>query len=143
MIIFLRLLPKHYFKNKDWALASVSTHFEIFLILSWSQFWILWDWSFNKRIPAPPFFKRPTPWPSLPPLFKHFVSPPLFFVSPTLKYFRQSLPLTLRQIPPALIRPTNLSWFKQTSKGWIYQFSCGFLSKDNFNLLSPFTNRLS
>ena len=49
---------------------------------------------------------------------------------------------TLTQIPAALIRPTNLSWFKQISKGWIYQFNCRFLSKINFNLLNPFTNRL-
>ena len=44
------------------------------------------------------------------------------------------------QIPPALIRPTNLSWFKQISKGQIYQLNCRFLSKINFNLLNPITD---
>ena len=42
------------------------------------------------------------------------------------------LPQTLTQPPPALIWPTNLPWFKQTSKGWFYQFNSRFLLKINF-----------
>ena len=38
------------------------------------------------------------------------------------------------QIPPALLQPTNLSWFKQILKGRIYQLNCRFLSKTNFNV---------
>ena len=48
MCTFWLLLPKNYFQKGDWALASVSTQFEIFLIISWSQVSRLWDWSFDK-----------------------------------------------------------------------------------------------
>ena len=91
-----------------------------------------------------PLFKAPTPFLSLPPthLFKFFVFPPLFSVPPPFKVF-QTVPPTLTQIPPAVICSTNISWFKQIAKGQIYQFNCCFLSKINFNLLNPFTNRLS
>ena len=70
-----------------------------------------------------------------------FASPPLYSVPPTFKRF-QIVPPTLTQIPPVLIQSTNLSWFKKTSKGRIYQLNCHFLSKINLNLLNPFTNRL-
>ena len=93
----------------------------------------------RKVVPASPLLRHPLLDPGCP-LFKIFVSPPLCSVPPTLRYFRQ-FPLTLKQIPLALIWPTNLSWFKQISKGQIYQFNC--LSKINVNLLNPFTNRLS
>ena len=45
------LLPKIHFWKGDWVLASVSTQFEIFLILSCflrSQVWRRWDRSFDK-----------------------------------------------------------------------------------------------
>ena len=45
-------------------------------------------------------------------------------------------------LPSSCSNQTNLSWFKQISKGRIYQFNCRFLSKINFNILNPFTNRL-
>ena len=97
----------------------------------------------RKEVPAlPPLFQAPTACPSLPPLLNIFVSLPLFTVPPLFKVF-QTVPPTLTQIPPTLIRPTNLSWFRYTSKGRIYKSNCGFLSKINFNLLNPFTNRLS
>ena len=41
---------------------------------------------------------------------------PSFLFHPLLRYFRQ-FPATLMQPLPALIRPTNLPWFKQISKG--------------------------
>ena len=70
----------------------------------------------HKGVPAPLLFKAPTPWPSLPSLFKIFVSPPLFSVPPSFKVFRQFPPPS--QPPSALIQPpTNLPWFKQISKG--------------------------
>ena len=47
MCNFWLLLPKNYFQKGDWTLTSVSTQFEIFLMLSWSQVWSLWDWSFD------------------------------------------------------------------------------------------------
>ena len=48
---FWLLLPKNYFQEGDWALASISTQFEIFLTLSCflrSQVWSCWDRSFDK-----------------------------------------------------------------------------------------------
>ena len=48
MCTFWLLLPKNDFQKGDWALASVSTQFEIFLIPSWSQVSSLWDFSFGK-----------------------------------------------------------------------------------------------
>ena len=80
---------------------------------------------------SPPFFQAPTPWPSLPSLFKIFFSPPLFSVPPPLRYFRQFTP-ALTQPSTALIQPFNLPWFKQISKRQFYQFNCRFLSKINF-----------
>ena len=71
---------------------------------------------FLRRFQPPPLFKAPTPGPSLPPLFKIFVSPPLFSAPPHFKVFHTVAP-TLKQPPTALILPTNLSWFKQISKG--------------------------
>ena len=60
-----------------------------------------------------------------------FIFLPLFSVPPTFKVFQTVSP-TLMQPPTALIQPTNLSWFKQISKGQFYQFNCCFLSKINF-----------
>ena len=78
-----------------------------------------------------------------PPFLKFLFSLPLCSVPPPFKVF-QTVPPNLRQIPPALIRLTNLSWFKQISKGRIYHFSRHFLTKINFySLLNPFTKRLS
>ena len=51
MCSFILLLTKKYFQKGNWALASVSTQFEIFLILSCflrSQVWSRWDRSFDK-----------------------------------------------------------------------------------------------
>ena len=65
-----------------------------------------------------------------PPPFKILVSPPLFSVSPLFK-----VSPTLKQPPPVLICPTNLSWFKQISKGLFYQLNCHFLSKIDFYII--------
>ena len=62
--------------------------------------------------------------------FKILVSCPLFSVSPLFK-----VSPTLTQPPPVLICPTNLSWFKQISKGLFYQFNCHFLSKIDFYII--------
>ena len=86
----------------------------------------------------PPISKTPTPWPSLPPFFKIFVSPPLFFVPALFKVFYTVLP-TLTQLPPALIRPTNSPWLKQISKGWFTSSTVPFYQKSIVNLLNPFT----
>ena len=87
----------------------------------------------REGIPAPLFLRHPLlAWPSLPPLLKIFVSPPLFSVPPPFKVF-QTVPPSLSQPSSALIQPpTNLPWFKQISKGLFYQFNCRFLSKINF-----------
>ena len=84
-------------------------------------------------------------WLSLspPPLLKSLCPVPSFLFHSLFRYSIKTVPPTLTQIPPALIWPTNLPWFEQISKVWIYQFNCCFLSKMNFNLLNPFTNRLS
>ena len=94
-----------------------------------------------KWVPVP-LFKAPISWPSLLPLLKIFVAPPLFPVPSPFKVF-STVPYTFTQILSALTWPTNRSWFKQISKGQIYQFNCCFLSKINFNLLNPFTNNLN
>ena len=72
-----------------------------------------------------------------PPFLKFLFSLPLCSVPPPFKVF-QTVPPNLRQIPPALIRLTNLSWFKQISKELTYQFNCCFLSKINSNFLIPY-----
>ena len=76
------------------------------------------------------------------PFLRSMCPHPSFLFHPHFKVF-QTVPHTFTQIPPALIWSTNLSWLKQISKGQIYQFNCRFLSAINFNLLNPFTNRLS
>ena len=81
--------------------------------------------------PPPPFSKQPLFDPACPTLFKIFVSALLFSVAPPFKVF-QTVPPTLTQPLTALIRPTNLPWFKQISKERLYQFNCRFLSKINF-----------
>ena len=95
----------------------------------------------HKGVPEspPPLSKAPTPWPSLPPLFKIFVFPPLLSVPPPFKVFKTVSP-TLTQCHTALIRPTNFLWFKQMSKGRFYQSNCQFYQKSIFNLLNSFTN---
>ena len=94
----------------------------------------------RKGAPAP-LFKAPTPWPSLPsPFLKPLCPLPSVLLHPLLRYFRQ---FPHPHANPSSPSPTNqLSWFK-LSKGQIYQFNCCLLSKINFNLLNPFTSRLS
>ena len=94
----------------------------------------LWCWQIHPLTQLEnPFLKSLCPLPSS--------------VPPLLRYCRQFPPPM--QIPPALIRPTNLSWWfeQMTNIKYLrrnYQFNCWFLSKINFNLLNPFTNnRLS
>ena len=85
-----------------------------------------------KGVPAPPFFKACTPWPSLPlPLFKIFVPPLLFLFHPLLRHFRQFPHPQTTHYCPNLTNP-NIPWFKQISKGQFYQFNCRFLSKISF-----------
>ena len=74
------------------------------------------------------------------PFFKSLFPFPSFLFRSLLRYFRQSPILMPR--PAALIQPINLSWFKQISKDRFYQFNRRFLSKTNFDLWNPFTNRL-
>ena len=90
-----------------------------------NRFWV--DYFIVRKGFHPPFFKAPTPWPSLPHPFKNLCVSSTVLFHPLLRYFRQ-FP-TLKQISPALIWPTNPFWFKQISKGPIYQFNCRFLSK--------------
>ena len=97
----------------------------------------------RKGVPVPPpFFQAPTPWPSIPPFLKSLFPLSSFLFHPVLRYFRQSPPPSHNPLV-SLIQPTNLSWFKQISKRLFYQFNCHFLSKLIFNLLNPFTNKLS
>ena len=104
----------------------------------------VWIYIVRKGVPAPPFLRHPSidlacaP----PPIFKFLCPLPSFPFHPLLRYFRQFTPPSCKSVSQPFW-PTNLSWFKQISKGWIYQFNCHFLSKTNFNLLNPFTNRLS
>ena len=133
------MIPKAKGKSKPELLNGSYLLRKVVLIIVWEincYFFII----VCKWVPVfLPFWSHPcTPWPSLLPYFKIFVSPPLFSVPPPFKVF-QTVPPTFMQIPPPLIWPTNLSWFKQISKGQIYQFNCRFLSKINFNLLNPFT----
>ena len=63
----------------------------------------------RKGVPAHLLFKAPTPWHSLSPLFKIFVSPPLFSVPSPFKV-TQTVPSILTQLPPALVQQTNLPY---------------------------------
>ena len=65
-------------------------------------------------------FKAPTTWTPCTPFLKSLWSLPSVLFHPLLRYFRQSHP-TLTKISLAIIRPTTISWFKQISKGQIYQ----------------------
>ena len=96
----------------------------------------------RKGVPASPFLRHPPVDPGCSPLFKIFVSPVLFSAPLPFKVFLTVFH-SLTQTPPALMRPNNPSWIKQISKGRFCQFSRYFLSKSSFNLLDPFTNRLS
>ena len=88
----------------------------------------------------PPSLRHRPLDPACRPLFKIFVPPPLFSFPLPFKVF-QTVPSTLTQLPHALTRPNDRLWFKQISKGEFYQFNCCFISKINFNLINPFTNR--
>ena len=66
----------------------------------------------------------------IPPFLKFLFPLPSFLFHSLLRYF--TVPPTHTQPPPALIRPTNLLWFKQILKELFYQFNCRFLSKFNF-----------
>ena len=87
----------------------------------------------RKGVPAP-HFKSHTPWPRSP-LFKIFVSLPLFSVPPPIKVIK-SFPHPYAT--PSYPNPTNhpslhiINKFEQISKGWFYQFNCRFQSKINF-----------
>ena len=83
----------------------------------------------RKGVPIPP-----PPLTQVDPLLKSLF--PLS-VPPPFKVF-WTVPPTLKQPPTAQIRPTNLSWFKQISKGRFYQFNCHFLSKINFQYFKSF-----
>ena len=64
----------------------------------------------HKGVPAHLIFNAPAPWPSLPPpLFKIFVSPPLFSIPPPFKVF-QTVPSILTQPSPTLIQHTNFPY---------------------------------
>ena len=81
---------------------------------------------------SPLFLRHPHLDPTCP-LFKIFVSPPLFFVPPPIKTL-QTVPPTLTQPSPVLIRPTNLLWFKQISKrGDFTNSTIAFYQKSIFN----------
>ena len=74
---------------------------------------------------------------SLTPLFKTFVSTPLFSVPSPFQVF-QTVPPSPTLTQPSCPNRTNepsrhiINRFKQISKGWFYQFNCRFLSKINF-----------
>ena len=78
----------------------------------------------RKGVPAP-HFKSHTPWPRSP-LFKIFVSLPLFSVPPPIKVIK-SFPHPYAT--PSYPNPTNhpslhiINKFEQISKGWFYQLN--------------------
>ena len=122
-----------------WKLMKIATiHREILLIFCTTRgilmnfsgkMWLITQ--FVRGFQPPPSFSGTHHLTQLAPLFKIFVSPLIFSVPLLFKVF-EIVSLTLTQPLPALIRPTNLPWFKQISKGWFYQFNCCFLSKINF-----------
>ena len=61
-----------------------------------------------KGVPAPPFLRHSPLDPGCP-LYKIFVSPLLFSVSPPYKVF-QRVPPTITQPPPVLIQHTKLPY---------------------------------
>ena len=117
--------------------------FDSYLAILWPTLGHFWGDSpqFARGLQHP-LFKAPTPWPSLlpPPFLKPLCLLPSVLLHPLLRYFRQ---FPHPHANPSSSNLTNqLSWFK-LSKGQIYQFNCCLLSKINFNLLNPFTSRLS
>ena len=94
-----------------------------------------------KEVPDP-LLKAPTPLSSLTPFFKSLCPIPLFSVSPLLRYFGQYLPPS--QPPSAIIQlPTNLLGLNKYQKSNFKSSTVFFYQKSIFNLLNPFTNRLS
>ena len=133
-ILIMTLSHFHWFFIKFTTECPVLSHkLMAILMLIETVFMIIWE-MFHGRIHS--FIRR------FQPLFKIFLSPLLYFAPLPFKVFSIVSPKPT-QIPPALIWPNNLSWFKQISKGLIYQFNCHFLSKINLNPLNCFTNRLS
>ena len=86
----------------------------------------------RKGVPAPPFLRHPPLDPACP-LFKISVSPPIFYVPPSFKVF-STVSSTLTQPPPAVIRPTNLSWFKQISKEQFLPVQQSLSIKNQFSI---------
>ena len=97
-----------------------------------------------KGVPAPPF-EGTHPLIQLAPLprFLKSVSPPLFSVPPDFKVF-QTIPPTLTQPPPALIRHTNLPYtnLNKYQKGDFTSSTVAFYQKSIFDFLNPFTDIL-
>ena len=126
-------------------LASISRR-DPFLTAIWPSYGQLWDIfegtaHSSQGGSSTPFLRHPPLDPDCPPpLLKTFVPLPSVLLHPLLRYFRQ---FPHPHANPSSSNLTNqLSWFK-LSKGQIYQFNCCLLSKINFNLLNPFTSRLS
>ena len=128
----------HFFRNTylqntfGWLLLLIPPfqprfYHTFFVFSSWFSFYYWHSWWGDS---SPSFLRHPTLDPACP-LFKIFVCPPLFSVPPPFKVFL-TVPSTLTQPSSVLIWPTNLSWFKQISKGQFSQFNCHVLSKINF-----------
>ena len=96
----------------------------------------------RKGVPASPLFKAPIRWPRLLPPFLKSLFPLFSFLLHSLLRYFDSSPQPHAN-PSCPNRPTNPPWIKQISKGRFCQFNRYFLSKSFFNLLNPFTNRLS
>ena len=114
-VLFLRYATFHistHSINLEIQYILMSTTLEvgyIFVYIFWiiNVFSQLIDHSFlGGSCPLP--LRHPSLDPACP-LFKIYISPPLFSVPPTFKVF-QTIPLTLTQPPPAPIQHTNLPY---------------------------------
>ena len=102
-------------------MSSLEGRLQIGVYDSWEVLKVVSCAIVRKGVPGP-LFKAPTPWLSFSPFLKSLFTLLSFLFHPLLRYFKQSPP-TLTQPPTALIRPTNLSWFKQISKEQFYHFN--------------------
>ena len=102
----------------------------------------------RKGVPAPIFLRHPPLDPACLSLFKIFALLPSFLFYPLLRYFRQFSPPSRTHLhvtyscPNSFDQPTFFG-LKEHQMGDFTSSAVTFCQKSIFNILNPFTNRLS
>ena len=95
------------------------------------------------RVSSPPLFKAPNTWSSLLPLFKTFVSPSLFSVTPPFNVIQTVSPtFTQPPLPLLLIQQTNLPYrcLKNIKRANLLVQLPLSIKKSIFDFSNPFRN---